>query len=357
MIKGTIEGLGNGKVILINERSYAIDTVQAVNNSFIIEHEINIDDPKFHGIFLPHLSNKDGGLRDNKIFFFVDTDNIKITAVIIKENIENKNIEGSPITNEYHAIDAGLEAGLNLDKFYKADRKAFENYNEIEQSDENLKILEKSISIIDSLHAIKRQKMIAAITANSKSIALSSMVSTTFSSKPNSFLTDTILGKFSPEIKDLYYLKKLRTMVEKRKKVAIGSIAPDFSLPNELEENVTLSSLKGNYVLIDFWASWCGPCRREIPNMKKVHNLYKERGLKIVSVSTDATRRKWAKALDDEKLPYMKLWDEKSITRDLYQYNGIPHMVLLSPEGNIVQVNDGLRGEELEKTIASLYEK
>ena len=100
---------------------------------------------------------------------------------------------------------------------------------------------------------------------------------------------------------------------------------------------------------MDFWASWCGPCRREIPNIKKVYAEFKDKGLEVVGVSIDHSDEAWKKALEEEKLDYLQLSDPKSVTSKLYNYNGIPFIILISPEGIIL--NKGLRGNEIRTKI------
>ena len=139
-------------------------------------------------------------------------------------------------------------------------------------------------------------------------------------------------------------------MIQRGKSCAVGHEAPDFELATSTGEKIKLSSLRGKYVLVDFWASWCGPCRKEIPNIKKVYAEFKDKGLEVVGVSIDNSDKAWKKALEEEKLDYLQLGDPKNITSKLYNFNGIPFIILISPEGIIL--DKGLRGETIREKIA-----
>ena len=102
--------------------------------------------------------------------------------------------------------------------------------------------------------------------------------------------------------------------------------------------------------MIDFWASWCGPCRKEIPNLKKVYAEYKDKGLQLIGVSIDNSEAAWQKAVKEEQLDYLQLNDPKNITGKLYNFNGIPFIILISPEGIILE--KGLRGTEVGEKVA-----
>lgn len=354
IIEGTIKGLGDNSIILMDEKYHPIDTVKAVNDAFIFIHNLEISKPKMQGIFLPQLSNKNGGISKNKAYFFIDSKQINVVAEIIDESLTNIKITGSPTTEDYNTLSDNFPSSIELDKYSKSYNNAFNTYNEVEQSEENLKELNYYSNIIDSLFRQKDDDIINAIQNNDKSIALSFIAYNQFNQKPLPFLKD-LVSKFSPEIRSSYYLNKFSEIIDIKEKLSIGNIAPNFTLKDSNDNKISLSDFKGSYTLIDFWASWCGPCRKEIPNLKKIYSKYKDKGFKIVSVSIDNKEEDWKKALEKEQLPYIKLWDEEKITQKLYQYQGIPWMVLLNPDGEIERINDGLRGEELEKTIESLY--
>lgn len=145
-----------------------------------------------------------------------------------------------------------------------------------------------------------------------------------------------IVANFSSEIKDSYYLKALKSRLNAELATAVGATAPMFSLPlTEEEGNFNLQDYKGKYVLIDFWASWCGPCRKEIPNLKKVHKAFKNNNLEVVSISTDSDKKSWERAMTEEKMPWLQLLDTKKVS-DSFNVTAIPHLVILSPEGVIL---------------------
>ncbi len=131
-----------------------------------------------------------------------------------------------------------------------------------------------------------------------------------------------------------------------------GSEAPEINLPDVNGNPLALSSLRGKIVLIDFWASWCGPCRKEMPNVVKAYAKYKNKGFEIYGVSLDQTKEKWVEAIQKDGITWpqvsdLKFWECKA-ARD-YNVQSIPFTVLLDKEGKILAKN--LRGEELEKAV------
>jgi thiol-disulfide isomerase/thioredoxin len=137
------------------------------------------------------------------------------------------------------------------------------------------------------------------------------------------------------------------------------NIAPEIALPNPEGKEMTLSSLKGKYVLIDFWASWCGPCRVENPNVVRLYNKYKGDKFEIFSVSLDKDKDKWIKAIKADGL----IWDYhvsdllgwQTTMVEKYQFSGIPHTVLIDPDGKIIA--EKLRGPSLERKLQELFGK
>ncbi len=128
--------------------------------------------------------------------------------------------------------------------------------------------------------------------------------------------------------------------------------APDFSLPDTLGTAVSLSSFKGKYVLVDFWASWCGPCRQENPSIVKAFNQFKDKNFTILGVSLDRAKAPWLKAIKDDGLAWTHVSDLQywnNAAAKLYNVQSIPFNILVDPQGNIVGEN--LRGRELEEKL------
>jgi thiol-disulfide isomerase/thioredoxin len=144
--------------------------------------------------------------------------------------------------------------------------------------------------------------------------------------------------------------------VAKLNGAAIGSPAPEIAYQTPAGETLTLSSLKGKYILIDFWASWCGPCRRENPTVVRIYNKYKEKGFEILGVSLDNNKDSWVKAIEKDELTWkhvseLKQWQSSVVPE--YGIKGIPLTVLVDKEGNIIAKN--LRGESLEAKLAEIF--
>ncbi len=159
-------------------------------------------------------------------------------------------------------------------------------------------------------------------------------------------------AKISPELAGCPYVKDLDGIIKQLENVQIGKVAPEFSLPDTAGVSVSLSDFRGKYVLLDFWASWCPPCRRENPNVVKAFNEYKDKNFTIVGISLDKDKSKWMKAIADDNLAWthlsdLKYWDSEIPA--LYGVRGIPANLLLDPDGVIVAKN--ITGEDLHKKL------
>ena len=156
---------------------------------------------------------------------------------------------------------------------------------------------------------------------------------------------------------DNFLVQELHKKVQGANFLAIGSEAPEIDLPNPDGKNIKLSSLRGNYVLIDFWAAWCRPCRVESPNMVKLYEKYNKKGFEIYSVSLDQTKEAWIKAIEQDGLGKwthvsdLQYWN--SAAGREYGVESIPFTVLIDKEGIIIA--KGLRGADLEAKLAEIF--
>ena len=151
--------------------------------------------------------------------------------------------------------------------------------------------------------------------------------------------------------------KNVERKVNAETRTDIGAVAPLFTLVSNKGEQISLSSIKKRLVIIDFWASWCGPCRKENPNLILLYSKWRDKGLEIISVSVDKPedRDKWLKAINEDKLTWLQVLDEKGTTAKDYGIASVPRTFLVDEAGKIVDKD--LRGEELNNFVAKYMNK
>ncbi len=348
-LEGNIKGLGNEELILLNADRTEITRTKTENDHFKITADLETGDLRYYSLYAPSVGPLGPSMSIPTISFFVDAPQITVIAELKEKQMKLLKLKGSPGSKEYDRIVRSLPTSKQAEEVYENYNQAFHEYNMVSQTSENMEKLKAASKALDEWQVQRRQEIFDLLPRYKGSMPFAVLISSYFNGE-NADEAEKVWEQFDTSIRHCYALKKMEGLILRTKKCAVGQQAPDFELVTPEGKRVKLSDLRGKYVLVDFWASWCGPCRKEIPNIKKVHSEFQAKGLEVVGVSIDKSEKPWRKALQEEQMEYLQLLDSENMTSKLYNYNGIPFLILISPEGIIL--NKGLRGEMIRKTIS-----
>ncbi len=265
----------------------------------------------------------------------------------------------------YHNNGTGYatEQEYYMNEFFKFVDWKKPDYNYLAWVYEGVRSYTSTISMFqmpDLTHKAVLESLLADIPADSRTfqLALAGIVASLKTNNHPNFIhfSELFIEKYKAKDPDL--VKPLEQQMASSRSFIIGAEAPNFGQQTPEGNTLQLADLKGQVVLIDFWASWCGPCRQENPNVVRMYNKYKTKGFEILGVSLDRTKDAWLRAIEADNLTWHHVSDLRGWTNEvaqLYGVTSIPHTVLVDAEGKIVARN--LRGASLEAKLESIFGK
>ena len=354
-IAGRIKGLGNQEITLLDADGKRLGSFQSVQDSFRYETALNISDQRFYAIHIPSLGGLGPSRKRSAIHLLISSDRTIVNANLHDGSLEQERIIGSPAMTAFTDTYDNLASTKLLKQASETYNKAFHAYNDEAKTEENKLWLKREGKKIDSIYRLQREEVARKIRKEPNAMVYAMIASQYFPPRNNATDLQNFLGQFGAGVRQQsYYLQKMQRALDQLAKIEVGKTAPDFELTSDQGNTVRLSHYKGQYVLLDFWASWCGPCRKEIPNVKTAFENFKGKNFNVLAVSIDKDSKAWAKALVEEKMPFTQVIDgkdEKSVSRN-YMIEAIPANFLINPNGVIIARN--LRGEALEKYLETL---
>ncbi len=307
-LTGTIKGVPAGWVYLLHAETQKLDSARVSNNKFVFSGTAGT--PEFCMLGFAGSAGK----KEFPVEFFLQSGDIQFTS---KEAMGDAVITGGSVQEEFRQ--------------YQEKEKAIAGWPQ------------------------KKQLAVDYAKTHSSSYIAVFELANYFSYNPDA---DTLAGLYNgleEKIRNSHTGKMVKTILDAAITTSVGKPAPEFTQNDTKGKPVTLSSFRGQYVLIDFWASWCGPCRAENPAVVKAWRTWHSKGFAILGISLDDNKDKWLGAIKKDGLDWTQVSDLKSWQNSvaaLYGVQGIPMNFLLDKDGNIIA--KGLRGDELEKKLAEL---
>lgn len=339
-VSGTVKNPQDGAILLQelqNNEMVTIDSVELTNkNDF--QFAVAVSEPGFYRL------NFYGNQYVN---FILNDEDVEITAD--GQSAEGvAEVKGSRDTDHFYSVNAIMQ---DFQKEVQALELEFQQAS-MEGDEAKVDSLRKEYVKLDE----KKSEKVKEAIDNMEDNSLSALYAVNFLDPEKDFpFFDKLAQKVEKGMPNSKYAQQYVASVSGMRTLAIGQMAPDIALPTPEGDTVALSSLRGKYVLIDFWAAWCRPCRIENPNVVRMYHKYNDKGFEVFGVSLDRNKKDWVEAIKADGLVWTQVSDLQyfnSAAARLYNIQAIPATYLIDPEGKIIAKN--LRGSSLEEKLAEV---
>jgi peroxiredoxin len=343
-IKGKVGKLEAPAKIYLNYRENGNNVMDsAIFKGGAFEFKGTLGGPTGARLLVDHTGE---GMKRNMDMFTVYIEKGEVT-IAAKDSVKNATVKGSPVHDTYLGYkkflsgpDAILE-GINKE-YYAASREKQQDTSFVNG------LIAKQKPAVEQKQKLQEEYIKKNPGSFFSLAALNEVAGMNF----NPAEIEPKFNALSAELKASKAGKEFAERIDIAKKTSVGVVAPDFTQNDQNDKPVKLSDFRGKYVLVDFWASWCGPCRAENPNVVKTYNEFKDKNFTILGVSLDSKKENWLKAIEDDQLTWshvsdLKFWQNAVAVQ--YGVRAVPTNLLIDPTGKIVARD--LRGEELSKKL------